>query len=255
MPQPNTPRNPIFTDTAFIAGIIRPASLAAIGAGAALVLAVPVTAAPVGVTPFSQPSGSGDGFTYSDGYTSNGLFGDPTVIGSTFQFTPSRFFAGATNGGVSQVADTLTVTLTADAGRQIDAINLLELGDYSIVRGGAVDVAGFLILSDLDTATPYFASLSSPGLPLDTSGSAKGGFTASATVDLPDGVTRVKLVLNNILTAIADPGGSAFIQKKLVNAGLNIEVVQTAPAVPEPTTAVAVLFGGAGLLVSRRRCL
>ena len=41
--------------------------------------------------PWSQPSGSTASFDYSNGQSDNGLFGSPTVAGTTFIFTPSNF--------------------------------------------------------------------------------------------------------------------------------------------------------------------
>lgn len=244
----------VFDHLSFVA---RPAALAVVGLGAAIVVASPAVAAPLGTVPFTSPNGSGSGFTFSDGFSSNGLFGDPTVSGDgmSLLFFPANFTAFATNGGASIVSDTLQLTITAAPGQQIDGINISEIGDFSIVRGGAVDAEGLLILTDLATGTPFTDTLdTTPDLPLDTDGSVSGQFNGSAIVDLPDGVTMVRLVFNNILTAAANPGGAALIQKKFVNAGIDIEIITGNPGgdIPEPATA-AVLFGGIGFLATRRR--
>jgi len=108
------------------------------------------SAAPVA---WDDPSGSADGFTYTDGGSDEGLFGTPVVSGNRFIFHPVAFKAHDKNGtdGISDDAsDRLFVTIEAPAGDMITGIGIQEWGDYHVVVGGEVNVFGTLFLTKLN---------------------------------------------------------------------------------------------------------
>ena len=63
-----------------------------VGAAAAVMMCV----SPVFAAGWTNPSGSGDDFTYANGGDINGLFGDPFVFGDAFYFQ-TGFQANAAN--------------------------------------------------------------------------------------------------------------------------------------------------------------
>ncbi len=56
-------------------------------------------------------SGSGTFFTYTGGFSDNGRFGNPTLVGDSFQFTPTTFVANSVNGNAASVPDRMQVDL------------------------------------------------------------------------------------------------------------------------------------------------
>ena len=217
------------------------------GAVGFFVLAPAASAAPVVPWKTVNVVGKAPGdYAVSDGGSDNGLFGDPTLAGNNILFTPKNFRATASNGGTDNVSDRLQFTLTADQGGQLNGINVRELGDYSILRGGEVSAFGGLFVYD-SKGNIYSDSLN---FPASTTGTAAGVYDETATVMFPAGTTQVTVVFNNILEAAADPNGTATIAKKLVRGGVDIQIIT--PSVPEPGS-LAILIGGGGMVLLRRR--
>lgn len=207
-------------------------------------------------------SGSTANFTYTNGHDTNGLFGNPTVEPTGFTFAPPNFVASASNNSSQQTWDYLTVDVTAKPGTGgIKGINFSEIGDYSIFNGGGVNVQAYLLVQVLDNnwgadsnysdifKMPVFAA----------AGTAVGDeFIADLSVDFGGrSAQSVRIIVNNILQAFGGPGGSAIIQKKLIDDpdgdGPGIEIIGgDSPVVPEPVT-LAALGGLVTFVVVRRK--
>lgn len=194
--------------------------------------------------PWNNPNGVGNFFTWSGGGSDNGLFGSPTLVGGdSFVFFPQNFRAQATNGGAAQVSDRLEVTLEAFQGFRFDQITITEIGDYGIFPPGSngyvaanmamfvTDLLNFRVASDNATFDA-------------NSGVTNWSLTGAVDLTLnPPDWTKVKLVINNNLIAIAGADGVAFIEKKITR-GLIITV---------PTPGSLALLGLGGLVAARRR--
>lgn len=214
------------------------------GAISLFVLAPAATAAPLVPWKTVNVTGKAPGdFTVSNGGSDNGLFGDPTIAGNNILFTPKNFRATASNGGADTTSDRLEFTVNADPGGQLNGINLRELGDYSILRGGEVSAFGGLFAYD-SKGNLYDDSFF---FPQSSNGTAAGIYDQTASVMFPAGTTSVTVVFNNILSAAANQGGTATIAKKIVRGGVDIEII-----VPEPGS-LAILLGGSGFTLLRRR--
>jgi hypothetical protein len=201
---------------------------------------------------WSDPDGNGDGFTYTDGGSDNGLYGTPVVSGNRFIFFPQAFKAqdnNGTDGITDEAGDRLFVTIEAAPGQMITGIGLQEWGDYHINVAGYVSVTAALYLTNL---TPNQFDVASdtmdfiPAQPIVTVGS--GTWEGDVFIDLTGGApwTKLQLILNNDLVAFADgDGANSKIQKKVASSGVIITVL------PEPATLT--LLGLGGLLVLGRK--
>jgi len=209
--------------------------------------------------PWVPPNGSGSFFTYTNGQSQNGLFGNPTLVGGdTFTFTPSNFIANSVNGAGASVPDLMQVDLTADPGNRFTMIRITEFGSYGIVGGGTVQASGSLNLIDMinvraPAIAPLVAGATSPAvLPMPISAPGSGLWSGSVVIDLtqiigPDW-TKLRLSFTNVLQATSIVGGSSFIDKKVV-AGPSIIV----EIFPTPGTASMLALGGMVLARRRRR--
>lgn len=180
--------------------------------------------------PWTTPSGSADWFTWSDGGSDNGLFGDPTLVsGDTFVFTPNGFRAEATGGSQEIVADRLEVDLLADDGFQFTKIRVVELGDYAVSNPGATGEAVATANLFLSNNLQFDFRDNSDNVSF-TSGN--GNWQLEVEIDLSAGEpwTDLELVLNNNLIAVAGPDGATFIEKKLSGSVIVVEII------PEPAT-------------------
>ena len=206
-------------------------------------LAVPVTL-----------TGTTVSFTFDSALS--GLFGAPTVSGDALFFTPTSYKAQSFNGsGFASASQTFNITVNANPGYLVSAVNLTEDGDYyNIGAGASVAVGGKLYVRDLESPlAPAAVSKIKAALPL-TAVTSMADFettdwTSHAGVTIPSGwggadgvVSGVNVTIENILLANSLTSGSAaFIEKKFV--GLNVVM---AP-VPEPTT-YAMMLAGLGLV-------
>jgi len=238
--------------------------------------------------PWTTPNGSTSTFSWSGGGSDNGLFGSPSLIDvNGISLAPAGFKATAANGSASQVSDRLEVDLAIvqpefGPRKDFDKIHIREFGDLALFSApnsfAAASVGGALFVTVLESlAGPVVGD---PGyvqvLPGTVFGDGGGfatygngapyqAFPAIASgpgivsinrlwdgtfsIDLPAGVTKVKIVLNNILQATAGIGSVATIEKKAVGIPVNIEIFQG--DIPEPTTML--VLGSAGVLLLRRR--
>lgn len=234
------------------------------GIGALALLGSSVFAAPV---PWSNPNGSNSQVTWANGQSDKGLFGSPTVNGSSFLFFPSNFEASASNGSAQTTSDRLSFTLTAPAGKEITQVKLHELGDWSILGGGSVKVSGALYITKLNSpgfGTVYSDTLDTvykdfennitynppagkPNIP--GSGTWDGDFV----ITMPAGVTSVQVVLNNILQATSTVGGTSFIQKKELGQAGTDPQFKVDVILPEPSSLSFLGLGAIALLRRSRR--
>lgn len=206
-------------------------------------LAIPVTVAGTTVS-----------FTFDSALS--GLFGAPTVVGDALFFTPTAYKAQSFNGtGFAATSQTFNITVNANAGYQLEAVNFTEDGDYyNIGSGASVAVGGKLYVRDLDSPlSPAAISKLKSTLPLTDVTSLTDfettDWTVQAGMTIPAGwggadsvVGGINVTIENILLASSlVAGDAAFIEKKFAGLG-----IVTSP-VPEPQ-AYLLFLAGLGLV-------
>ncbi len=203
-----------------MSSVIRLAGVAFVGA-----LLVPAVAhADVAWVP---PNGGNSLFSYSNGYNSNGFFGNPVLIGNTFVFTPPAFTA--VNPNQTTRSDQLQVTIVAQPGQTITGVIIREFG----IRTSEVltTVQGTLFITNLtDTLGPTASSLTYDSA-LAWSGLGSRSFSY-------DSNTPFQLALTDNLAALI-PG------QNITKTRVEIEIL--------PSPASAVVLAGAGLVLAGRR--
>ncbi|MEM9175242.1 MAG: PEP-CTERM sorting domain-containing protein [Myxococcota bacterium] len=220
---------------------------------------------------FFSPTGD---VTFVDVEDLNGLYGAPVASGNSLDFSPNTFEAQCPLGGcpptTNLVTDTLTFQVDANGGFFIEDIILSESGDLNIndftipVGFAAVTVSANVFVDILELDGVPVSGINANdvmtftnGGAWDTSSEPNGAQIWSGGLDLDiDAVianagqvgraTLVELSIANTLTAEAQNGAQAFIEKKDID-GLAITVV------PEPGTALLMLLGLGGLSAAGRR--
>lgn len=219
-------------------------SLAALGVAASSALAQ---------VPWSNANGVGPFFTWMNGQSDLGRFGDPTLVGSTFNFFPTNFIAQSINGAPDALTDRLQVRLKANAGNRFTQIKITEFGSWSILGIGSVNDSGTMLLQDMITPRPPAINnlLTTPVMPISTPNSS-GNWSGTTMIDLtsilgPDW-TDLTLIFTNTLQANSSAGSSATIHKKIVSGpSIVIEVF------PTPGSLGVLALGGAVAMRRRRR--
>jgi len=178
-----------------------------------------------------------------------GLFGTASLSGDELVFTPINFTATSANGIPGAAIQTLHVTVSANSGYQLSAINLTESGTYSLSGGATAFVTGNITALDIEGTTEgqKIGEIVTTA-PLTVNG-ATTGWTANAGVVLPatgwggtDGVVNsIGLKITNQLFAASSLDGASEVWKNA--AGVN---VVTTP-VPEAQT-YAMMLAGLGLV-------
>ncbi|MCB9845001.1 MAG: hypothetical protein H6811_03305 [Phycisphaeraceae bacterium] len=199
-------------------------------------------------TPWNNPNGSGNFFTWQNGGTDNGLFGSPQLIGgNTFLFSPIGFIASADDGATDTKSDRLYFDLHASAGFSISAIQIIEVGTYTVDSGGSsADVNGALSVDDLDSGGTRSEGAPVQYSPVPPYGFGTGPYQGSVLADLSAGQpwTNVHVEFTTNLIAISVPGSSATITLDVTGSQVAINIV------PAPAGAAAM---GLGLLAMGRR--
>lgn len=195
---------------------------------------------------WSNASGSASFFDWSGGGSDSGFFGDPTVNGAVFTFTPTNFRADSANGAPGLRGDRAQVDISAHAGFLITGVRVTEIGEYGISQAaGTTQVAatGSLLLTNLDVFQTLVSPLvTTPGSPILTgSGGWAGLSQVNITPSNPPGWANLRLVLTNNMLALSINGTTSFIFKN----GVNIEIL------PAPGSGALLALGG--LLATRRR--
>jgi hypothetical protein len=212
---------------------------------------------------FSSPTGTVSFLNVGD---LNGLFGAPTVSANSLDFSPNAFEADCALSAACPptphtVADTLTLDIDADAGLYIDTINLSEAGDTTMFsfQGAlaATTVVGDVFIDVLEiNGAPVNGLNGNAQMVFNQGGqyTTTGIWTGFLSIDVDSIIagsggsgqaTLVRISLANTLTAYADSGASARIEKKDID-GLAITVVH------EPGTALLMGLGLLGLAASKR---
>lgn len=203
--------------------------------------------------PWSQPAGVVPGlFSYSNGGSEDGLFGNPLIVGSSFTFFPTNFKAQTVGANADNTNSRLSFNIDVAPGAiDLLSISVTELGDYTISNGGSVQALASLFVTNL--ALP----IALPGNPQTGSDAflrnvaspttESGQWTLNVVKTLPNGWRTIRVDLDNVLdAAVPGAGSSAFIEKKI--GGITITV-----NVPEPTSIGAALLGMGALVIRRRK--
>ena len=193
---------------------------------------------------WTNSSGSTAYFDWANGGSDNGLYGDPTIMGSsTFVFYPEDFRAESADGGTDTVFDQLVFDLSFHEGFCLSGLKVTEYGDYGVLGDGvSVDATGVVSFENLLTSQVISETIvMDQSFPV-TSGSAnwKGVGEISDLI-----CTNARISISNELIAISSSGSTAYIQKKVAGSAIAIEII------PEPATMC--LLGLGGLLLRRRR--
>jgi hypothetical protein len=190
------------------------------------------------------------------------LFGAPTVTGDSIDFNPIGFDASSSNGGADITAANLVFMITAKSGSRIQSLILNESGNTTLagnVTPGSMDTAtavfasGVVDIHEVDfqginhisvpfalTFSPsggtYFLGTDGGGGPIfhtQWSGSvtipieqiliANGFNITPGQIDPDSGATKISVNLDNVLSAVSQPGTSALINKNDFG-GLTIRV-------------------------------
>jgi hypothetical protein len=182
-----------------------------------------------------DPNGSTDKLYWENGGSDFGLFGDPTISGNTFSFSPQNFIAISTNSIPADTCDTLVFDLIAKPGYSITQIRVSEGGLYDIADGEVL-VSGQFTIENLLTNEILSDSLDlSPDMPV-TSGADT--WTATAAIS-GFNWTHIRLSLYNDLFAYSD--SAALVDKKTAGTPL-IQII------PEPATICVLGFGALSLI-------
>jgi hypothetical protein len=219
-------------------------------AGACVVLVGMSAGQAMAFVPWSNPSGAGSFFNWSEGGSNLGLFGSPTLGGSgnLLVFTPPAFTATASQGSSATTTDLLQVRLTTHAGHNFTQIRISDLGAYQLtgIGVGSVSASGAMFITDLINSRPtqQAAMLMSPVMPITVVPSS-GSWSGSVLINLValPGATwnDIHLSFSNTLQASSSAQSSEHISKTRVT----IEIL--------PTPGAASLLAMGGLLAARRR--
>lgn len=234
----------------------------------ALALALSVTSASVASAAFygdfTSPTGTVSFLNVAD---VNGLYGMPIASGNSLDFSPNSFEAEcAASPGCPPtphtVSDTLTLQVDAHSGNFISSLLMTESGDTSLQTFlgafAATTVVGDVFLDILEINGVSVNNVNSAGSMVFTrngqyetndEGTGTHLWEGLLLLDIDQVIanaglfgqaTLVEVSLSNTLTAYAESGATARIEKKDIG-GLAITVI------PEPETALLMGLGLLGL--------
>lgn len=197
----------------------------------------------------------GDKFTISYDTSAIGLFGTPSLIGSSLVFAPggSPGFSAQSENGIKVTNSTFSFMIMADPGYKLSSFNLFEGGDYMLIGNSSrVSVGGQLRVKPVNLAAMTASVTPSVQLATQTTFEtfATTNWDAHASISPATPLSSAAVSIENLLGARARlvDDGYAFIEKK------NVELSFVLTPVPEPES-YAMLLAGLGLLgaVARRR--
>lgn len=217
----------------------------------------------------TYPDQAGVNVTYTSMHESSAtddlpLYGEPTIKVDSLFFEDASFAAAAGSGKPSvDVTDgAFSFTIEGNDDTTIDAISIVEGGDYTLVGTASATVQAQLAFTvtvlEVDdqpitplllthTETLKFDSLPPEQVGTSWEGSALFDLSAAlAAENVVGGVTKVNVDIDNILVALANSSAFATIAKK------SVTVTPTVTHVPEPMGAALVAVG-ALMLGCRRR--
>jgi hypothetical protein len=218
---------------------------------------------------FSSPGGTVSFLNVAD---LNDLYGAPTASGNSLDFSPNAFEAECALSGTCpptphSVTDTLTLQIDANSGHFIDDILLTEAGDTSLqsfigafaattvvadIFVDVLEIDGVTVNSVNANASMVFTQ--NGEYESNDEGYGAHIWSGSLLLDIDAVIfdagevgqaTLVEISMSNTLTAFAEGGATARIEKKDID-GLAITVI------PEPGTALLVGLGLLGLCTTRR---
>ena len=203
---------------------------------AALLIAIFVAQSSA-VVYWSSPKSQGESslFTWIDGGSANGFFGDPTnyeSIVDTFKFEPSNFLAETTATiKTATKRDTLQFEVTSKSG-SIKGIDIAESGIFAVNGTGSVKAIGTLYVRNLDNA----AESTQQALTISYQ---SGTWTGTAYIDLSSyNWTHIAVSLSDNLFATNSSGLVSSIKKTEVG---KVQIIM-----PEPATLA--IFGLGALI-------
>lgn len=197
----------------------------------------------------------GDHFSISYDTAVIGLFGAPSLIGSSLVFAPggNPGFSAQSDNGVKVTNSTFSFMIMADPGYKLSSFNLFEGGDYMLIGNSSrVSVGGQLRVKPVNLAA--LTAAVTPSMPLTSQTTfeafATTNWDAHASISPAVSLSSATVSIENLLGARARlvEDGYAFIEKK------NVELSFVLMPVPEPES-YAMLLAGLGLMgtVARRR--
>jgi len=224
----------------------------------------------------------GTSITYENVIENSGidplLFGGPTIVGDSLLFTPTNFSAQVNGSGAVIKDSQIQFTLDGKNDNAIQGIHLSETGDYSFLSLGAtsavsVGMALFWQITEIDGISMLGPNGSANMLVSSGDGPNGGVFMVNNEIQTSviwdggldidfdqaiaddsnvdgDHATRVLITFDNTLGAFTD-GGAAFIKKKGLGFGVEIEVNPggdpDVDPVPEPPAIVLGITGALAL--------
>ncbi|MCE5340809.1 MAG: hypothetical protein LLF92_06735 [Planctomycetaceae bacterium] len=189
---------------------------------------------------WSASSGSGTGFTWANGGSDKGLYGNPEINGNTFEFTPGTDFQATSNGNTVLTYDRLQFDITVDPGQTILGVKIAEQGEYSITGTGSVNAFGAITIINLDQNNKITSSFQTDPTMSITSGS--GEWNGQAEVALT-GWSHIRVIITNYLTASSPAGSSSYISKNKFGAGTDDDSINVEILIPEPATLAIFALG------------
>jgi hypothetical protein len=199
--------------------------------GPAIALMVSASAANA-VVNWTNPAGVALSFSWSNGYSNNGFFGDPIIAGNTFIFTPPAF--NAIRGVNNTRTDTLQVDLAAIGG-PITGIIIREFG-YKTHSSGTT-VQSTMFIKDLDD--PNFPMIQDPMSFSDIDD------PQTDVIEWSGIVSRNGISMNTIQLSLTNNLTTFLTGREIHKTRIEIEIV--------PAPASLALLGLGGLLATRRR--
>ncbi len=184
---------------------------------------------------WQQKNGIAADFDWANGGSDKCLFGEPTVIGNVFQFSPTNFRAESIDGRSAITSDRLQFDIIAHPGKEIEGIRITEEGDYSILFEGKVSASSAIFVTNMNQFEVRKAMFQmEPVMPISSPTPLDFWSGQVAIENLH--WTYARVVLNNNLIALSLPASVTFIEKKSV--GVNIEII-----IPEPATITILSIG------------